>query len=49
MERPLVGLVVRRGDKKNIGANRVLLLVRGANRTQMEPVEAAKTVAEHTF
>ena len=45
LEDPLVGLAVRRDGKKNIGADRVVLLVRGTNSTHMETIEEAKTMA----
>ena len=49
LEVPLVGLAVRRDDNKNIGANRVLLLVRGTSDTKMEPLQEGKEIAEQTF
>ena len=48
-EDPLVGLAVRRDGKKNFGANRVLLLVRGTSSTHMGKIEEAKTMADQTF
>ena len=39
LEDPLAGLAVRRDDNKNIGANRVLLLVRGTGQTKMDPLQ----------
>ena len=49
LEVPLVGLAVRRDDNKNIGANRVMLLVRGTSETKMEPLQEGKEIAEQTF
>ena len=49
LEDPLAGLAVRRDDGKVIGANRVLLLVRGTTSTHMEPIQEGKDMAEQTF
>jgi hypothetical protein len=49
LEDPLAGLAVRRDDNKNIGANRVLLLVRGTSDTKLEPLEEGKNMEEQTF
>ena len=49
LEDPLAGLAVRRDDEKIIGANRVLLLVRGTSETKMEPIQEGKNLAEQTY
>ena len=49
LEDPLAGLAVRRDDQKIIGANRVLLLVRGTSSTKMEPIQEDKDLAKQCF
>ena len=49
LEDPLAGLAVRGDDNKNIGANRVLLLVRGTSQTKMDPLHEGRDMAEQTF
>ena len=48
-EDPLAGLAVLRADGKIIGANRVLLLVRGTGGTQMESIHEGKELKEQVF
>ena len=49
LEDPLAGLAVRRDDQKIIGANRVLLLVRGTSSTKMEPIQEDRDLAKQSF
>ena len=49
LEDPLAGLAVRGDDNKNIGANKVLLLVRGTSETNIDPLQEGKDMAEQTF
>ena len=49
VEDPLVGLAVRGDGQKIIGANRVLLLVRGTEKTHLEPLQEGKELSEQTF
>ena len=49
LEGPLAGLAVRRDDDKIIGANRVLLLVRGTGNPRMESMQGGKELPEQTF
>ena len=49
VEDPLVGLAVTGDGDKIIGANRVLLLVRGTQKTILEPLEEGKALCEQTY
>ena len=49
VEDPLVGMAVRRDDGGIVGASRVLLLVRGAGGTTMEPIDGEKQLSDQTF
>ena len=49
LEGPLMGLAVRRDEGKIIGANRVLLLVRGTSTTKMESILDDKALEDQIY